>query len=126
MNSEDDNGGPRDIGDRTVDYSLRAVRLYQWLMKEGDSAGRVLAGQYLRSATSIGANLAEARSAESTPDFIHKLSIAQKEARESLYWLTLLGRSGVVPRKRIQPLVDETDELVSIITAMIVSKKARE
>lgn len=125
MKDEDANSTPRDIGDRTLDYSLRAVRLYQWLMQAGDRAGGVLAGQYLRSATSIGANVAEARSGESTADFIHKYSIAQKEARESLYWLRLLARSGLVPAERIEPLIGETDELVSIITSILVRKKAR-
>jgi four helix bundle protein len=57
----------------------------------------VIGRQYLRSATSIGANVEEAQAAESRPDFIHKMGIAQKEARESLYWLRLLRASGIVP-----------------------------
>lgn len=81
--------------------------------------------QYLRSATSIGANLEEATSAESRLDFIHKYGIAQKEARESLYWLRLMSEAGVVSRTRLDPLISETEELISIITAILVKLKRR-
>lgn len=81
--------------------------------------------QYLRSATSIGANIEEAQSGESRADFIHKYGIAQKEARESLYWLKLLSASGIVEKKRIDPLMQETEEIISIITKIIVNTKKK-
>ena len=86
----------------------------------------MLGKQYLRAGTSIGANIEEAQSAESRSDFIHKYGIAQKEAKESLYWLRLLAESGIVARKRLVPLMRETEQLYAVVTAIIVSAKRRE
>jgi len=98
---------------------------YQHLQAGKDGAGWVLGKQYLRSACSIGANVEEAQGGESRADFVHKLGIAQKEARESLYWLPLLSESGVVRKNRIGQLMKETEELVSIITAIVVKCKRK-
>ncbi len=117
--------GPPDIRTRSFAYALRAVRLYQYLQKQKDGAGWVLGRQYLRAATSIGANLEEARAGESRSDFIHKLGIAQKEARESLFWLRLMLESGLVRRARLTPLLRETEELIAVITSIIVNTKRR-
>ncbi|MGK7945522.1 MAG: four helix bundle protein [Microcystaceae cyanobacterium] len=113
----------RDIRDRTFNYALRAIKLYQFLQEGKDSAGWVIGKQYLRSATSIGANVEEAQSGQSTADFIHKLSISQKEARESLYWLRLLLKAEIVPATRLESLIQETNELIAIITTIIINKK---
>ncbi len=67
---------PRDIRKRSYQYALRAIRLYQYLQKQRDSAGWIIGKQYLRAATSIGANLEEAQASESRADFAHKLGIA--------------------------------------------------
>jgi len=88
-----------------------------------DGAAWVLGKQYLRAATSIGANLAEAQAGESRADFIHKLGIAQKEARESLFWLRLLTESKIVEVARLTPLIKETEELIAVVTAILVSSK---
>ena len=117
---------PREILPRSFAYALRAVKLYQHLQRRKDGAGWILGKQYLRAATSIGANIEEAQAGESRADFIHKLGIAQKEARESRYWLHLLAESGIVGREKLQPLRRETEELIGIITAIIVSSKNRE
>src|SRR5580693_6580379 len=95
---------PREIRARTFAYALRAVKLYQHLQKKKDGAGWILGKQYLRAATSIGANMAEAQAGESRGDFIHKLGIAQKEARESLFWLQLLAESELVAQAKLRPL----------------------
>jgi four helix bundle protein len=116
---------PPDIRRRSYGYSLRAIKLYQALQQRKDGAGWVLGKQYLRAATSIGANVEEAQSAESRPDFVHKYGIAQKEARESLYWLRLLAESGIIPSQRLRPLLKETEELFAVITGIIVSAKRR-
>ncbi|MEJ2008824.1 MAG: four helix bundle protein [Acidobacteriota bacterium] len=116
-------GRPDDIRTRAFQYSLRALKLYRYLEDRKDSAGWLLAKQYVRAATSIGANLQEAVSGESRADFNHKHGVAQKEARESLYWLELMAESGVVPRSRLDPLIKETNELIAIITAIIVKSK---
>ncbi len=93
------------------------------LAERKDGAAWVLGRQYLKSATSVGANIEEAQSGETRADFIHKYGIAQKEARESLYWLRLLAESGIVPRDRLNSIIQETDELVAVITAIIVKTK---
>ncbi len=114
-----------DIRTRSFAYALRAIRLYQFLQKQKDGAGWVLGKQYLRAATSIGANLEEARAGESRADFIHKPGVAQKEARESLFWLRLMLESRIVPQRRLGPLLKETEELIAIITSIIINTKAR-
>ncbi len=116
---------PREIRARSFAYALRAIKLYQFLQARKDGAGWILGKQYLRSASSIGANIAEAQAGESRLDFIHKLGIAQKEARESLYWLQLLSASGIVRMEKMKPLMRETEELVAIITAILVKTKRR-
>lgn len=112
-----------DIRERSFEYALRAIKLYQFLQFRKDGAGWVLSKQYLRSATSIGANIEEAQSGQSKADFIHKMSISQKEARESLYWLRLLVQSGIVSTNRLEPLIQETEELIAIITSIIRKTK---
>jgi len=114
---------PVDIRKRSVAYALRAIKLYQYLQARKDGAGWILGKQYLRCATSIGANVEEAQAGESRADFIHKLGIAQKESRESRYWLHLLAESGIVKLNKLQPLIQETEELVAVITAIIVNTK---
>jgi len=114
---------PREILARSFSYALRAIKLYRYLQRRKDGAGWILGKQYLRAATSIGANIEEAQAGESRSDFIHKLGIAQKEARECRYWLHLLAESGIVQKEKLQPLRRETEELIGIITAIIVSTK---
>jgi four helix bundle protein len=116
---------PSDIRARSFKYSLRAVKLYQYLQKQRDGASWILGKQFLRAACSVGANIEEAQSAESRPDFVHKLGIAQKEARESLYWLRLLSESALVPQGRLSPLTLETEELIAVLTSIIVSTKSK-
>jgi len=85
---------PQDIRERSLQYSLRAIKLYQALQEVKDGAGWIIGKQFLRAATSIGANVEEAQAGETRADFIHKYGIAQKEARESRYWLKMLARRG--------------------------------
>ncbi len=113
-----------DIRIRAMQYAVRAIKLYRHLSRLKDDVAAVIGKQYLRSATSIGANLVEGLSGESRKDFIHKYSIAQKEARESLYWLNLLVLGEVVPEKRVKELTDETNEIIAILTTIIVKSKA--
>ena len=113
----------KDIRKRSFEYALRAVKLYGHLQDQRQGAGWVLGKQYLRSACSIGANVEEAQAGESRADFIHKLGIAQKEARASLYWLRVLAESEIVPRERVEPLTRETEELLHVITSIIVNTK---
>jgi four helix bundle protein len=114
---------PQDIRERSLQYSLRAIKLYQALQKARGGAGWILGKQYLRAATSIGANVEEAQAGENRGDFIHKYGIAQKETRESLYWLKLLMLSELVPAERLKPLMKETEELYAVITSIICNAK---
>jgi four helix bundle protein len=114
---------PRDICERTLDYALRAVELFDHLQQSSRRAAWVIGNQYFRAATSIGANMEEGQGGESRSDFVHKCAIALKEARESLFWLRLLERGEIVPSSRLKPLIQETHEIVSILTAIVVKTK---
>jgi four helix bundle protein len=116
---------PRDIRSRAFQYALRAIKLYQHLQGQRDGAAWVLGKQYLRSSCSVGANIEESQSGESRADFIHKLGIAEKEARESLYWLRLIAESGIVQTKKLDPLMKETEELIAVLASIILSTKAK-
>jgi len=76
---------------KSFDFALRIVRLYKYLEEEKKEF--IMSKQLIRSGTSVGAMVREAEFAESKSDFIHKLSIAQKEINETLYWLELLNAS---------------------------------
>lgn len=76
----------------------------------------------VRAGTGIGSNLEEAEAAQSKPDFISKNRIALKEARESHYWLRIIAATEMIPPNRVQPLVDEANEIVAILTTIV--KKA--
>ncbi len=115
-----------DIRKRSFVYALRAIQLHEFLQEQKDGTCWILGKQYLRAATSIGANIEEAQAGETRADFIHKYAIAQKEARESLYWLRLLAESEIVQRGRLTPLMRETEELYAVITAIIRNAKKGE
>lgn len=114
---------PREIGERTLDYGVRAVRLFRVLQATPDRAGWIVGRQFLRAATSVGANVAEAQSGESRKDFVHKLHVALKEARESLYWLRLMERAQMLSDHRLSPLLGETDEIIAVLVAIIRSAR---
>jgi four helix bundle protein len=118
-------GAAPEIEGRVMDYAVRAVQLFRHLKGKRDEVASIIGRQYLRAATSIGANLIEARGGESKRDFVHKCAIAQKEARESLYWLQLAARVQLVAAERLSPLIKETEELVSIITSIVRTAKLR-
>ena len=77
----------------------------------------------LRSGTSVGANIEEAQAGQSRADFLSKMSIASKEARETLYWLKLLEKTELVSIDRLQDLKKEADEIVRILTSIVKSTK---
>ena len=116
---------PLKIRDRSFGYALRAIKLYRYLQKQDDGVGWILGKQYLRSACSVGANVEEAQAGESRADFAHKLGIAQKEARESLYWLRLLAESQTVPSGKLGPLVQATEEIIRILSSIILTTKKK-
>jgi len=109
------------IVERTIAFSLRVIKLFRELEK--DSVGRVLGRQLLRSATSIGANVHEAQGAQSKGDFISKMSIAYKEARETAYWLRLTREAQLVAPNRLRDLSDEAGQIIKILSSILVSSK---
>jgi four helix bundle protein len=111
-----------DIRRRAFQFACRIVRLARFL-EHGGRMGRNLADQLFRSGTSVGANLEEARGAQSRNDFRSKCSIALKEARETLYWLRVLQASGLVPSSRLTSFIVEAEEPVAILTSIV--KKTR-
>ena len=112
-----------DTTERTFDFAVRITQLCQAL-DESPDVPRTLANQLLRSGTSIGANIEEAQAAQSKPDFISKLSISCKEARETLYWLRLLIATDIMPEAKLSPLRNEANELVAILTTIIKKSRA--
>ncbi|MHC4752207.1 MAG: four helix bundle protein [Planctomycetota bacterium] len=112
----------RDIHERAFSFACRIVKLYQCLAGQGSDA-EVLGRQVLRSGTSIGANLEEATAGQSKANFVSKCNIALKEARETHYWLRLLIKSEIVPATKLSELADESNELVAILTTIVI--KAR-
>ena len=112
---------PPDIAARTIAYSLRLVRLFRVL--ERDGAGKILGRQLLRSDTSVGANVHEAQGAQSHADFIAKMSIAHKEARESAYWIQLIAESELVTPAALAALQDETTQLIKILSSILLTAK---
>jgi four helix bundle protein len=122
MNDERING-QIEIERRTLAYAVRAVKVVRHLESKRDTATSVIARQFLRSAVSVGANLSEAQSAETKRDFVHKCTIALKEARESLYWLRLIVEANIVEENRMLGIMDETNQIVAILTTIIKKTK---
>jgi len=111
------------ILDRSSDFAVRVVRLYKFLCEEKKEY--VLSKQLLRSGTSIGANVNEAQAGQSKNDFIAKMSIASKEARESKYWVDLLVKTDYLnPNdKHVCSLVNDIDEIVKLLTSIVKSSQ---
>ena len=104
---------------KSMAFAKRIVRLYQFLTREKQEY--VMSKQVLRSGTSIGANIAEAIYGSSRRDFTAKLSIAEKECAETLYWLELLNSCDYLPDKLYQSLSSDCRELIYMLTASIKS-----
>ena len=106
-----------------MNFAIRIVHLYQYLTES--KREYVLSKQLLRSGTSIGANTREANNAQSTNDFIHKLSLAQKECDESLYWLELLYRSNILTEQEFKSIHGDCEEIYRIVTKSIITSKGK-
>lgn len=100
---------------RTKEFALRIVRLVAAL--PGGRIGDVLGRQLLRAGTSVGANYREALRASSKRHFTSLIEISLREADEALYWLELLAESTIVKPSRLNALMQECNELVSIFAA---------
>ena len=105
-------------------FAVRVVRVFQH--SQGAKKEYVLAKQLLRCGTAVGAMVREAEHAESRPDFIHKLAIAQKEANETLYWLELLAATDYFTPTEASSLTADALELLKLLTAIIKTTKAHQ
>ncbi len=114
-----------DLPERTYRFAVEIVKLCR-MMDEKPGVSRTLANQLLRSGTSIGANVEEGQSSQSEADFIAKYSIACKEARETHYWLRLLVDSVVVTKEQVSGLMNECNQLISILTTIIKKLKVKQ
>ncbi len=110
------------IKDKSFGFAIRIVRLYQFLISEKKEY--IISKQLLRSGTSVGAMVREAEHAESKSDFKHKLSIAQKEINESIYWLELLKETNYLNETEFDSLTEDAVEIIKLLTTIIKSTKA--
>ena len=107
---------------KSYSVALEIVKVCRDLQKNKEV---ILSKQLLRSGTAIGALIEEANQGESKADFIHKLSIANKEANETQYWIRLLIDSNTLSKKTGEPLLEKSIELIKILTASIKTSKAK-
>ena len=106
--------------EKTYQFALTSVEFYKLLISKNEY---VLSKQFLRSATSIGANAHEATAGYSKKDFAAKMSIASKEARETLYWLRLI-EDGKFVSYDFSHIKEEAERLVKILTAIVKTTQA--
>ena len=111
----------REMNARTKRFALRIIKLIDSL--PDTKAAAVIGKQLLRSGTSVGANYRSASRAKSDADFLFKLTIVEEEADESIYWMELLVESGLVRESLLEDLMDEANQLLSIIVAAIKTLK---
>jgi four helix bundle protein len=115
-------GTNKAITDRTFEFAVRIVKLCK-VLDESPGVAQTLSKQLIKSGTSIGANVEESQSAQSTADFINKLEIALKEAKETRYWLRLLIATELIPENRLLSVLGEINDLIKIIAAIVVKTK---
>jgi four helix bundle protein len=107
---------------KSFDFAIRVVKLFQYLQTEKKEF--VISKQLLRSGTNPGAMIREAEHSQSKADFIHKLSIAQKEINETIYWLELLNATDYIIQKEFESINIDAIEIIKLITSIIKSTKA--
>jgi len=105
------------IKTKTYQFAVRIIKLNKFLVNEQKEY--VLSKQILRSGTSIGANTEEADAGQSKKDFISKLSIALKEAKETHYWLRLLFDCEYITKQIFDSLIQDCEEIIFIITKIL-------
>jgi four helix bundle protein len=109
------------ILEKAFTFAVRVVKLYKYMCD--DKKEYVLSKQLLRCGTSIGANINEAQAGQSKADFIAKMSIASKEARESKYWIDLLVATKYlkIEDKHAQSLINDIEEIIKLLTSIVKS-----
>jgi four helix bundle protein len=108
------------IKTKSFAFAIRVVNLYKTLISKNEY---IISKQILRSGTSVGANIREAKNAESKADFIHKMGISQKEADETLYWLELLQATNYISNEEFLSLNNDGVEVLKLIKSIIITSK---
>ena len=109
------------ILDRTFNFAARIYKLHKYLLTEKKEY--ILAKQILRCGTSIGANMEEANGSPTKRDFINKVSIAYKEARETSYWLRLMNHVDLIEEPHFQSIHKDCQELINLLSSIILTAK---
>ena len=108
----------------SIKFALRIIKLYKYLIEEKNEF--VMSKQVYRSGTSIGANIAESKTAQSDADFVSKLSIALKEANETKYWLVLLHESETISDDEYYSIENDINTIIGTLIIIIKKKKGIE
>jgi len=109
---------------RTYNFALRILRLSKLLPNAEE--GGIIRRQIFKAGTSVGANLEEADGSLSLNDFIYKVDIAFKEAKETRYWLQMIIDAGLIPKERVSPDLEECVEIIKILSTIIYRSLKRE
>lgn len=112
------------IREKSYAFASRIVKLYKFLIAE--QREYVLSKQVLRSGTSIGATVEEALAASSSADFVRKLNIAAKEARETSYWLRLLHDNDYLPTPAFESIHAHSQEIIKLLSSILLTTKANQ
>ena len=112
---------PNVLKEKSFSFALRIIKCFRFLQDEKKEF--VLSKQLLRCGTSVGANIREAEQAQSKTDFIHKLSIALKEANETEYWLDILHTAGYLEKNIFESINVDCTELLKLLTSIIKTSK---
>jgi four helix bundle protein len=112
-----------DLKNRAYSYAIRVINFIDTL--PNDRTTQVIANQLLRSATSIGANIIEAKGSSSKRDFANFFSYSLKSANESIYWLQLLRDARKVNGSEMSFLIDETDQIAKMLGASLITMKGK-
>lgn len=110
---------PYEIHDRVFSFVVRGLRVIRFLPKTIES--KVIIDQYCRSLTSVGANDNEADGVTSKKDFIHAYTLVRKELKETRYWLQVVAELNPHLKNRLGNLLGESEELIKIVSSIIVS-----
>jgi four helix bundle protein len=111
------------IKDKRFLFAKKVIKLYQYLTDKRKEF--LLSKQILRSGTAVGALVREVQNAENKADFIHKLTIPQKECNETIYWLELLTETGYLEKKEFESISGEAASLPKMIRSAILTTKSR-
>lgn len=111
------------LKDKSFAFAIEVVKAYQLLVEEQREF--IMSKQLLRSGTSVGANIREAKNAESLNDFIHKLGISQKECDETIYWLELLKETDYLNNDEFDNLSDQANQILKMIRSTILTIKQK-